>query len=772
MSNSRIAITGWRRVVLALSLALFALSGTPAHAQTVTTAGPEELHRLVTEAQSQGAEVIVLTAPPGTTGALAGAEAPGFGARVHSETMRARARFREIIAGIGDFPARAATAIRSHHPDGSLTWPLTSALLAVLFLAIGYGAERLYNAWAKPYFAYLFNPVPESRAEKISYLLFGGLTRLLGIVLQVVVALILAAIFSHGVHHIQVTQIAVITGVAGVRVLLLFFRSLFATDAPSHRLLNLSDADARSLTRGLAGLLVIVALSIGVCTWMDALDLVHDAHLLSLIGASLMATLLMIGFALWQRAPVAGMILGAGPPEDKPLGLRLLARAWHVPAILYFAAAWAVMAVRLVLDLPNALGLVTGPILVLLLAIAAYGVALLIVERVFARRAADTAEVSDAADVPETIEATEVSDDDAPVTWTAMVEDGDGPRSFKDLAQRASALVVVAAAIWSVFDLWGIDLVQSGGTLHALWEVLLVGFLAYLAFASVRIAIDRKIAEEGGGDAAEPGEEGGAGGTSRLATLLPLFRNFLLVVIAAIAGMIALSELGVDIAPLFAGAGVVGLAIGFGAQTMIRDIFAGAFFLMDDAFRKGEYIDIGTVQGTVERISLRSLQIRHHNGPLHTVPFGEIRYLTNFSRDWVIMKLELRVTYDTDVEKVRKLVKKLGQRLLEHPEIGAKFLQPLKSQGVLAMEDSAMIVRVKFMTRPGDQFDVRKVVYTEIRDLFAKEGIKFAHREVTVRVAETPDGRPLTEGEKEAVAGAVRPAIEPATPQATGTGSR
>ena len=116
-----------------------------------------------------------------------------------------------------------------------------------------------------------------------------------------------------------------------------------------------------------------------------------------------------------------------------------------------------------------------------------------------------------------------------------------------------------------------------------------------------------------------------------------------------------------------------------------------------------------------------------------------------------MMKLPLRLTYDTDVERVRKLVKKLGQRLLEHPEVGHLFLQPLKSQGVYKMEDSAMIIRVKFMTKPGDQFVTRKVVYAEIRELFEKEGIKFANKEVTVRLAdETPPA--LTVDQKKAIA--------------------
>jgi small-conductance mechanosensitive channel len=223
--------------------------------------------------------------------------------------------------------------------------------------------------------------------------------------------------------------------------------------------------------------------------------------------------------------------------------------------------------------------------------------------------------------------------------------------------------------------------------------------------------------------------------------------------------MIILSNMGVDIAPLFAGAGVIGLAVGFGAQTMIRDIFSGGFFLFDDAFRKGEYIELGEIRGTVEKISLRSFQLRHHNGPLHTIPFGEITQLTNYSRDWVMMKLPLRLTYNTDIERVRKLVKKLGQRLLEHPEVGDLFMQPLKSQGVYRMEDSAMIIRVKFMTKPGDQFVTRKVVYAAIRELFEQEDIKFANKEVTVRMAEDP-AVPLSDKEKQAVAAAARRVVD------------
>jgi small-conductance mechanosensitive channel len=201
--------------------------------------------------------------------------------------------------------------------------------------------------------------------------------------------------------------------------------------------------------------------------------------------------------------------------------------------------------------------------------------------------------------------------------------------------------------------------------------------------------------------------------------------------------------------------------VGFGAQTLVKDIISGAFFLMDDAFRIGEYIDIGSGKGTVEKISVRSMQLRHQDGPLNTVPFGSIDKVSNFSRDWAIMKIPLRVTYDTDADRVRKLVKKLGEELAADPEFGKQFLEPLKSQGIVGMEDSAMIIRVKFKTKPGGQSEVGKVVYARIRDLFHREGIHFAQKEVRVRIADSlEDPSSLSSQQRAAIQAAAQVAVD------------
>ena len=121
-----------------------------------------------------------------------------------------------------------------------------------------------------------------------------------------------------------------------------------------------------------------------------------------------------------------------------------------------------------------------------------------------------------------------------------------------------------------------------------------------------------------------------------------MLRNFALFIVLVMASLSALAAMGLQIGPLLAGAGVVGIAVGFGAQTLVRDILSGVFFLLDDAFRVGEQIESGDIRGTVESFSLRSVKLRHLNGQLHTVPFGDLKAITNYSRDWVVETLHAR----------------------------------------------------------------------------------------------------------------------------------
>ena len=220
-----------------------------------------------------------------------------------------------------------------------------------------------------------------------------------------------------------------------------------------------------------------------------------------------------------------------------------------------------------------------------------------------------------------------------------------------------------------------------------------------------------------------------------MATLLPLLRVVLQITLLSMVIMSILAASGVNIAPILAGASVMGIAIGFGAQSLVKDVVSGIFFLVDDAFRIGEYVEIENLRGTVEKISIRSLQLRHHSGAVHTLPFGELKSLTNHSRDWVIMKLEFRVPFETDLKLVKKLIKQVGATLQANPDYGDSIIQTLKSQGVRRMEEFNMVVGVKFMTRPGEQWLVRRDAYQGVRDIFEANGIRMAERNVKVEIA-------------------------------------
>ncbi|MEL6792697.1 MAG: mechanosensitive ion channel family protein, partial [Pseudomonadota bacterium] len=149
-----------------------------------------------------------------------------------------------------------------------------------------------------------------------------------------------------------------------------------------------------------------------------------------------------------------------------------------------------------------------------------------------------------------------------------------------------------------------------------------------------------------------------------------------------------------------------------------------------------------------------------HKGPVHTIPYGEIPKITNYSRDWVIMKLKFTVPFDTDPNKVKKLFKTIGKEMMEVPEFAQDLLQPFKSQGVFDFDDVGMIIRGKFMAKPGKQFTLRKEIYNRVKATFEANGIDFARREVRVAIPGLDGPEKLTEDDKAAIAAAASQAAQ------------
>ncbi|WP_170753590.1 mechanosensitive ion channel domain-containing protein [Ruegeria lacuscaerulensis] len=647
--------------------------------------------------------------------------------------------------------------LRQTSPDGRIQTYVEVLFWNILFLLLGrwLSTEIYGKRIAKGIVVARSKENPQGYREKMPFLVFRFLMGIGGTIFAMLMALIVGFLFFGEAEDIsiQFTVTAIFAAFFLSRTVSDLWRMVLSPYLSQYRLPPFSDRDAKRLYIWASAIATYDISVVMFSTWVADFGLNYNVYAMVYGGLTMLGAFGNVLMILFNGRAISNAIRGGRAKEQVSWILRFISLAWAPVLILYIVFSWFKLAVDLVLENENSIPIVASSYAIFMSVVIAYGAMNYLLERYFDRNR----------QIEEMNAEGEIGPVEEVIETPLAEKRAHSIVTYEDLARRVAGILAFVVGLYALVVIWNPDASWSEELpIERFLDVMVIMFIGYILFHFFRIWIDTKIAEEidDGGAEAELGDEGGEGGQSRLATLLPLFRGAILAVVVVTIVLIALMELGINVSPLFAGAGVVGLAVGFGSQTLVRDIFSGAFFLMDDAFRKGEYIDIGDVKGTVEKISVRSFQLRHHLGALNTIPFGEIKVLTNYSRDWVIMKLPLRVTYDTDVEKVRKLIKKLGQQLLSDPVIGDNFIQPLKSQGVIEMQDSAMIIRVKFMTKPGDQWLVRKKVYQEIRELFAREGIRFAHREVTVRLADEKATEDLTPKQREAVTGAVQAAID------------
>ena len=391
-------------------------------------------------------------------------------------------------------------------------------------------------------------------------------------------------------------------------------RLLLAPDAPGARLLPLADAAARFLHRWF-----VILAAVGSTGWLTAALLILsgmqlEAHLLLALGMGTLMALLLATMILQGRGLVARALAG---DAITPLRARL-ARSWHIFAIVYLAAIWALWSASIVTRGPSNIWSAVASALP--------AAALPLLDRAFGG---------------------------------ALAQLLGGATSARTIVtgRRAFRIVLVTVALVLLPSFWGIDVLPLIGApgrpcsrtrCSASWSRRCVALRRLAARRDCPRARPRRRRGR-----ARDGAEGPRPHAQ------PLLRKFMLGALCVVWVMIALAAVGIDIGPLLAGAGVVGIALGFGAQTLVRDAVSGIFFLLDDAFRVGEYIEAGTLEGTVEAIfPLRARCACAITGARSTpCPMASSRSLTNHSRDWVIVKLEILVTYDTDVDQVKTILK-------------------------------------------------------------------------------------------------------------------
>jgi small conductance mechanosensitive channel len=429
--------------------------------------------------------------------------------------------------------------------------------------------------------------------------------------------------------------------------------------------------------------------------------------LAKLLGALL--TVLAVVFILQNRATVAGWLAGrvegeAGHLAAGPLR-RGLAAVWHLIAIVYLVGAFVVWAWEIehgFAFLARATAVTAGSV--------ALSFALLHgLRRALAYGLAD----ADRHD-----------------------------RRYPQLQQRANQylpyvhaglrILVLSVAALTILAAWGVDVLgwlsrpAGGRVIGGVISIAMVAAGAVLIWELANVAIESRLAGVGEAPSIAPHQ------AARLRTLLPLMRKALFALLTVMVALVALAEVGVNIGPLLAGAGIVGLAVGFGAQTLVKDIITGAFLLIEDALAVGDVVTVTGIGGVVEDLSIRSIRLRDMSGNVHTIPFSSVDTVTNMTKDFSYYLLDIAVAYREDTDEVSKVCGEIVDEMRLDPELGAFILEPLEMLGIERFAESAVILRARIKTTPIKQWLVGREFNRRMKKRFDALGIEmpFPHRTI------------------------------------------
>jgi len=218
----------------------------------------------------------------------------------------------------------------------------------------------------------------------------------------------------------------------------------------------------------------------------------------------------------------------------------------------------------------------------------------------------------------------------------------------------------------------------------------------------------------------------------RINTLMGIVRGITRIIIWAIFIMTALKKFGIDIGPIIASAGIIGLAVGFGAQELVRDVISGFFMLLENQVRTGDVAIINGTGGLVERIEMRTITLRDFSGVVHIFQNGKINTLSNMTKEWSAMTFDVGVAYKEDVDEVIKIMKSVGEDLKNDQEFGSKIIEPLEVFGLDQFADSAIVIKARIKTRPSDQWTIGREYRRRLKYAFDKNNIEIPFPHTTL----------------------------------------
>jgi small-conductance mechanosensitive channel len=440
---------------------------------------------------------------------------------------------------------------------------------------------------------------------------------------------------------------------------------------------------------------------------------IHGFLLHVLFFAVLLSVMAMIGKG---RAPVAVAIASlADEPHSRVirrLPWRALASVWHVLALFYVLFLYFVWALKV----PGGLQLLFG---------ATLGSALIGIGCWLAMRALDQL-FGRALDPRQEEEATPPGADSRLSRYLPIIG-------------GILRVLVWSATTMALLQVWGFGtltwlLSDAGQNLSG--HLLIVGVIVVvtiLLWESISLVIERTVTDKD--------DEGNLRLSNRARTLLDIARSFLLVFLSLIALFLILSELGLDIAPLLAGAGVIGLAIGFGSQKLVQDIITGLFVLLGDTIRVGDVVEVAGRTGVVEEMTMRTVVLREYSGNVHTIPYNSIDTVTNFTKDFSYAVFDVGVAYRENVDRVMVVLREIGSEISRDPHFRRLILEPLEVAGVDRLAESAVVIKARIKTRPLKQWEVSREFNRRLKNRFDELGIEIPFPRHTIHFAADKAGK-------------------------------
>jgi len=491
-------------------------------------------------------------------------------------------------------------------------------------------------------------------------------------------------------------------------------RAVLSPHAPGLRLLPVDDETANYIVIWVRRLTVIWVYGYFLAEAALLLGLPIEVHGLLLRAVGLLVAAMIVVLILQNRMTVKDWLKGHEETGTWTRVRHRIAEIWHFLVIAYVFAVYIVWA----LDIPGGFRFLVKATILTVFIIALVRVVTAGLRRLVARGFALSTELK---------------------------------VRFPGLEARVNRYLPVLETVLhgAVYVLFGLALLEIWG-LHAfswlasdtghrvfgsLVTIAILLFVAMILSELVNEMVERYLRRH-------QGQWQSAERSVRMRTLLPLLRNAFRVLLIVMVALIVLSELGLNIAPLLAGAGVVGLAIGFGAQTLVKDVINGIFILVEDTIAIGDVVDLDGHAGVVEAMTIRSIRLRDFSGTVHTIPFSSVATVKNLTKDFSYAVFDVGVSYKEDVDRVIGALREVGAELQADETYRRSILEPIEVVGLDHFEESSVVIRARMKTRPIKQWEVGREFNRRLKRAFDEKGIEIPYPQRTVhhRWEQAPPG--------------------------------